>query len=398
MYTIIIKNKDTFNSIDNIFKCGEKKLSCCCIKLNPQFNFTILRLLMKALGIQHIAEFISCDNLQLNNPEALEIILGDAITKSGLHFVKIISHRFAPVGVTVLAIISESHIALHTYPEAGQISLDIFTCSDSRKQLALLEYLKGYFKPEVVKIAAIQRGNPIEMVDSNRITSASSHGFETKYIVSEILFREKSGYQEIEIIINPVFGKMLFIDKELQIADSDAEIYNTALLERVLRKNPGNCLILGGGDGSALSALMKSNPAHVTLVDIDKEVVDVSRKYFPEFWVHFAGEKSKILNRDAADFLAGAEQFDVIICDLTMHPEAFTRETREQYLARLFDGIYKSLSPGGIVTMQCGSLFDNRSITMAKELLANRFTGIEINEVYIPSFCEKWVFASGKKE
>ena len=353
---------------------------------------------MKALGIQHIAEFIACDNSQLNNPEALEIILGDAITKSGLHFVKIISHRFAPVGVTVLAIISESHIALHTYPEAGQISLDIFTCSDSRKQLALLEYLKKDFNPEIVKIAAIQRGNPIEMVDSNRITSASSHGFETKYIVSEILFSGKSGYQEIEIITNPVFGKMLFIDKELQIAELDAEIYNKALLERVLRRNPGNCLILGGGDGGALSALMKLNPDHVTLVDIDKVVVDVSRKYFPEFWACAAENKLKVLNLDAADFLKNDEQFDVIVCDLTMHPEAFTRETRGQYLARLFDGIYKSLLPGGIVTMQCGSLFDTRSITLAKELLVSRFTGIEVNEVFIPSFCEKWVFASGEKE
>lgn len=90
---------------------------------------------MNSLGTQHIPEFIEFRKTFLNDPQKLEQIIKNAIEYSGLHFEKIITHKFNSVGVTLLAIISESHIGLHTYPEAGHLSMDIFTCSHPNKQI-----------------------------------------------------------------------------------------------------------------------------------------------------------------------------------------------------------------------------------------------------------------------
>jgi len=79
----------------------------------------------------------------LNNKKKLRQILKTGIHKCGLTLKRLSSHQFNPVGVTVTAIISESHIAIHTYPEARHVSIDIFTCSaDSQTPLKLLNFLK----------------------------------------------------------------------------------------------------------------------------------------------------------------------------------------------------------------------------------------------------------------
>lgn len=88
---------------------------------------------MIPLGHQHIAEFINCENKILNNKEKLKKILLGAINAAGLHIEKVISHKFDPLGVTVLAVFSESRIGIHSYPESNHLSLDVFTCTDPVK-------------------------------------------------------------------------------------------------------------------------------------------------------------------------------------------------------------------------------------------------------------------------
>lgn len=355
---------------------------------------------MKSLGVQHIAEFIECDFIHLDSPEIVEGILREAIENSGLNHVKIISHKFSPVGVTVLAIISESHVGIHTYPESNHISLDIFTCSDSVKQLKLIEILRENFLPKTVKIIEVQRGNPIEINDKNRLTSVSPYGFEVKYLVDEIIYSGKSDYQEIEIIRNPVFGKMLFIDKDLQLAESDYPIYNDALLSHVKQDIKGKeVLILGGGDGTLLHNILQKKPANVTLVDIDKKVLEISDKFLHSLNNHALSDNSvEIINIDALNYLNESHYADIIFYDLTMHPEAFTRKSRKEYIAMLFNKIYTVLPVGGELSMQCGSVYDTASFELAQELLNNYFGDFSTNQVFIPSFCESWIFSAARKK
>ena len=353
---------------------------------------------MKPLGIQHIAEFIGCKKDILNNASVLEKLVLTGIKESGLNHESIISHQFSP-GVTVLAIISESHIGLHTYPEAKHVSLDVFTCSVPEKQIKLIKFLRKSLKPRIVKIVEIQRGNPIEFIEKNWLTSLSDYGFEVSYHYTKKIYSKKSKYQMIDIIENENFGRMLFLDKDLQIAEYDSDTYNKALVDpiRHSRKKIKTAAILGGGDGGILYELLKLKPLSISLVDIDSKVIQVSKKYLSDI-CHgaFDDPRVNIINGDAIKFLDEDNKFDAIVYDLTMHPEAFTRMNRVDFLNGLFMKVRSRLKKRGILTLQVGSEYDASTLKLSKNILSKHFVDQKYYTVFIPSFCENWIFASAR--
>ncbi len=354
---------------------------------------------MKSRGTHHVVELLNCESKILNSPEKLEKLVIDGINKSGLSYEKIISHKFNPVGITVLAIISESHIALHTYPEAGNVSLDVYTCSDAKKQEKFVRFIEKKLKPNSSRIAEVQRGSTIELINPSWIVSESNYDYEVKYYVDKVLFEKRSKYQLIEIIQNKTFGRMLFLDRDLQIAEHDAHIYNKALVD-VLKSKKGELdrvAVLGGGDGGILHEVLKYKPESVTLIDIDEDVVEASKKYLKKIcYKAFDDPRVTVVYQDVMKYLAKGRKFDAIISDLTMHPEAFTRLDRPTYLSKLFDRIKSRLKKGGILSMQCSSSFDAETFDLVNKILSERFSEISYNKVYIPSFCEEWIFATAK--
>ncbi len=351
---------------------------------------------MNPLGMQHIVEFVNCSSEDLNSPDKLEDYVFEGLKYSGLNYRKIISHKFTPVGVTLLAIISESHIALHTYPEAGSVSMDVFTCSDPKKQLKFIDYMKKKLRPEIVRVAEVQRGNTIDIIDKNWIISESGTDFEIKYHIKKKLYEGKSKYQWIDVIENESFGRMLFLDRDLQIAEKDANVYNNALIDP-LKENIEqfqNVAILGGGDGGILNSLLKLGVREVTLIDIDEEVIRISKKYLKKVCGKaFDDPRAKIVNDDVNNYLVKMKQADAIISDLTMHPESFTSLDRKTYLFRLFKKIKRKVRKGGLFTMQVGSVYDTETIELVDGMLNELFGNVKYRRVFIPSFAEEWVFA-----
>lgn len=117
---------------------------------------------MKISGTHLVAELAGCDRLLLNDENKLKAILADGIRECGLTLVQMSSHKFTPVGVTVIAIISESHVALHTFPEAGHASLDIYHCTADTPPLhLLLTFLKTHFSATEVSHLQIARGSKL---------------------------------------------------------------------------------------------------------------------------------------------------------------------------------------------------------------------------------------------
>jgi S-adenosylmethionine decarboxylase len=55
------------------------------------------------------------------------------------------SHKFAPQGVTAIALLAESHISIHTWPEKGLAVCDVFTCGDHTTPMSAVEYMKSEF-------------------------------------------------------------------------------------------------------------------------------------------------------------------------------------------------------------------------------------------------------------
>jgi len=80
------------------------------------------------LGRQVTVDFFDCDKSVLNDPEKIETIMVAAAKAGKATVVKSLFHKFNPYGVSGVVVIAESHLAIHTWPEYGFASVDVFTC------------------------------------------------------------------------------------------------------------------------------------------------------------------------------------------------------------------------------------------------------------------------------
>lgn len=95
---------------------------------------------------------------RLDDAVYLEKALRAAVAAAGATLLDLKLHVFSPTGgISGVAILSESHISIHTWPEFGFAALDIFMCGDASPHSALME-LKAQLKPTKLTIGEHKRG------------------------------------------------------------------------------------------------------------------------------------------------------------------------------------------------------------------------------------------------
>ena len=115
---------------------------------------------MEAYGRHLLVEMWDCNREILNDAEKITQLMCDAANDAGATVVKSICHEFNPPGITAVAILSESHISVHTWPVEGYVAVDIFTCGIlADPQLAIKVLLEG-FEPKEHTSVEIKRGSP----------------------------------------------------------------------------------------------------------------------------------------------------------------------------------------------------------------------------------------------
>ena len=82
------------------------------------------------VGKHCILELYECDEIKLNDEAFVRTTITIAAKLAGATLLNLITHRFEPQGVTGLALLAESHISIHTWPENGYAAVDVFTCGD----------------------------------------------------------------------------------------------------------------------------------------------------------------------------------------------------------------------------------------------------------------------------
>jgi S-adenosylmethionine decarboxylase len=120
---------------------------------------------MKAIGRHIILEMWRCSGLSLNSMETAEQALRDMVAALDVNLLDLKVYPFSPVGVTGIAIVSESHLVIHTWPEHGYAAVDIFTCGAPRDPQAAIDVLRQHFQPEHVQVMEINRGQ-LDLPDS----------------------------------------------------------------------------------------------------------------------------------------------------------------------------------------------------------------------------------------
>lgn len=222
------------------------------------------------------------------------------------------------------------------------------------------------------------------------------------YSLKEIIYSNPSGFQNIEIIKSGAFGKCLILDGKMQSAQSDEFIYHEALIHPAIVTHglPKKVFIAGGGEGATAREILKHpSVEELVIVDLDRDVIEVSKRYLPE-WNNGAFEhsKSKIYYDDARVFLEKSGLFDIIILDLPEPTEsgpAFMLYTKEFYSI-----VYEHLNEGGItVTQAASSAVHNLNIfTMIIKTLIEVFPIVRPYTVNVPSFFTPWGFILASKK
>ncbi|MCR8846224.1 adenosylmethionine decarboxylase [Paenibacillus sp. SC116] len=94
----------------------------------------------------------------LNNADYLQSQLVEAAEACGATVLSVQSKQFEPQGATVLVLLSESHLSIHTYPERGFAAIDCYTCGETVDPQLAIDYLVSVLKPEKTFAKKIIRG------------------------------------------------------------------------------------------------------------------------------------------------------------------------------------------------------------------------------------------------
>ena len=113
---------------------------------------------MMSGGTHLIAELAGCNQEVLNNEELLREGLREAAQTAGATVLSVHSHKFTPVGVTAFALLAESHISIHTWPELGYAAVDAFTCGQSIRTELAIESVAHALDSKNTKVITVKRG------------------------------------------------------------------------------------------------------------------------------------------------------------------------------------------------------------------------------------------------
>eukprot|EP01006_Ploeotia_vitrea_P012018 TRINITY_DN31945_c0_g1_i1.p2 TRINITY_DN31945_c0_g1~~TRINITY_DN31945_c0_g1_i1.p2 ORF type:complete len:327 (-),score=192.50 TRINITY_DN31945_c0_g1_i1:127-1107(-) len=217
--------------------------------------------------------------------------------------------------------------------------------------------------------------------------------------MDRIMFSGRSKFQKIQVIETQAFGKTLVLDSKTQSALGDEFIYHESLVHPVMlaHGNPKSVFIGGGGElATAREILRHKSVEKVVMVDIDEEVVSISRKELPE-WSDGAFEdpRLEVHYEDAYGFLENCkEQFDVVIFDIADPIElgpGVPLYTQEFYQ----NVVTPKIAPGGLFVTQSGCA-DNITLlecfTTINRTLASAFDNVVPYLSDIPSFGTVWGF------
>jgi len=176
--------------------------------------------------------------------------------------------------------------------------------------------------------------------------------------VDKVLFEDTTSHQHLVIFENASHGRVMMLDGAVQVTLADEFVYHEMMAHVPLfaLAEPKQVLVIGGGDGGILREVLKHKSiGQAVLCEIDRAVVDLSLKHFPEISAGaFGNPRAEIVIADGLEFVAKTDRrFDAILVDSTdpQGPGAvlFTKS--------FYDDCRRCLNKGGVLVTQNGVPF-----------------------------------------
>ncbi len=310
---------------------------------------------MWSLGRQLAVELWDCE-CQPDDADEIRHWLRRAADKARATLIDIQVHRFNPHGMSAVAMLAESHIAIHTWPERGYVALDVFTCGEDVSPEGAVEVLCEIFRPRRTTVIEIRRGGGA--VSEGWLWEDQAPGVRLGLKVAERLHEERTACQQIAIVATEALGRVLALDGRFMLSESDEAFYHEMLVHPALLSHdaPRRVLIVGGGDGGALrQAVAHPSVEEAVLVEIDGRVVATAAKHL--YAIHngaFDDPRVRLVIAPAEEFVPSKkEAFDAILVDST-DPVG---PGKALFAPSFLGACREALREGGVASFQAGSPF-----------------------------------------
>jgi len=235
--------------------------------------------------------------------------------------------------------------------------------------------------------------------------------------IDKVVYTDKTRFQQLTFTQRYMGAEQsnvisFYLNGRLQFTSSDEFIYHSYLVTPVLAGSArhDNILIVGGGDGLALRDVLQWSPEHVTLIDLDDELIDIfttpEDKLPPKLAKHITelnqkslqDKKVNVIKSDAFiaidELLAQGKVFDAIIVDL---PDPSHPDLNKLYSVNFYARLKQMLAGDGLIGVQSTSPYHakNSFISVLKTLEAANYSSVQQYHDNVPSFGEwGWTIAS----
>ena len=350
------------------------------------------------VGRHAICEFWGASHL--DSVERAEHALRAAAAAGGVTLIEVFVHQFSPHGVSGVAVIAESHLALHTWPELGYIAADLFTCGDNVDMEAIIDVMRDAFEAEQVDVRFLRRGVPPELSARRFEEYEPGSASHASYDMTVVLEQRRTEFQEVVLFESPRLGRVMALDGIVQMTDLDTYVYHEMLAHPALfsHPNPRDVAVVGGGDVHLVAEVLK-HPGieRVYLLELDEEVVHVARKHYEVARQTLADPRVEVRPRDAFESIAELHgELDVIMVDLTDPIGPAARLFEDEFYALC----EQSLRADGMLVAQTESIhFHPEVVRGCFTTLANRFAHTDLLWAAIATYPGAfWTFAIASKE
>ncbi|NIH79513.1 spermidine synthase [Amycolatopsis viridis] len=238
---------------------------------------------------------------------------------------------------------------------------------------------------------------------SRQLVESLGPGLSRVWDVSEVLFDEHTGYQQV-LIGRTAQGVSLFCDDERQSTEASQLVYHEALMvpAMLLADAVRRVLIIGSSEGVASRLAVEFGASLVDHVDLDRVVVRACAELLPygytveELEAAERGEGPVRMHyADGFSFVDASEGgYDVVVIDLPDENTDAGAQHNRLYGADFLRRCAALLAPGGVVSCQggCPTLWRNDTLRTAWA----RFTEVFATPVYFGSDEHEWAFLSGR--
>jgi S-adenosylmethionine decarboxylase proenzyme len=111
-------------------------------------------------GTHYLLDLFGCSSPILDDELGLVALAAEAAAKAGATVLATHHHRFEPHGVSAICVLAESHLSIHTWPEIGTATIDVYTCGDSADPNVACDLIEVQLAPQYAERTRIDRGRP----------------------------------------------------------------------------------------------------------------------------------------------------------------------------------------------------------------------------------------------